>query len=72
MKLAILIFLLGLCIGMLVNELFKVIFSYGTFLIDRSDPNKDICRLDIVDLDAISKKKYVTIKIQTNAKLSQK
>ena len=71
MKLVILIFLLGLFLGMFINELLRIIFISGTFLIDRSNPQKDICRLEVIDIDAISKKKYVTIKIQTDANLSR-
>lgn len=71
MKLVIIIFLLGLFVGMFINELLRIIFISGTFLIDRSDPQKDICRLEVIDIDKISKKKYITIKIQTDAKLSQ-
>lgn len=71
MELVILIFLLGLFVGMFINELVRIIFISGTFLIDRSDLQKDICRLEVIDIDKISKKKYITIKIQTDAKLSQ-
>ena len=71
MTLVILIFLLGLFVGMFINELVRIIFISGTFLIDRSNPQKDICRLEVIDIDKISKKKYITIKIQTDAKLSQ-
>lgn len=71
MKLVILIFLLGLFVGMFINELLRIIFISGTFLIDRSNPQKDICRLEVIDIDKISKKKYITIKIQTDANLSR-
>lgn len=44
----------------------------GTLRIDRSDPEKDIYRIDIDDLDKLAKKKQVVLKVDPNADLSQK
>ena len=44
----------------------------GTLRIDHSDPNKDIYRLDLDDLDVLTKKKLVILDIDHHANLSQK
>ena len=42
----------------------------GVFHIDRSNPEKDIYRLDITDLDGLVHKKYLMLKIDKDAHLS--
>lgn len=65
MKLAILIFTLGLTIGMLINELLLYLKkSSGVLQIDHSDPKKDLYKFCIDDLDILDKKKIVIIKIE--------
>lgn len=44
----------------------------GTLRIDHSDPNKDIYRLDLDDLDVLTRKKRVILDIDHHANLSQK
>ena len=44
----------------------------GTLRIDHSNPEKDIYRFEVDDLDNISKKKEIILKIDNNANLSQK
>ena len=44
----------------------------GTLRIDHSDPNKDIYRLDLDDLDVLTRKKLVILDIDHHANLSQK
>ena len=44
----------------------------GTLRIDHSDPNKDIYRLDLDDLDVLTRKKQVILDIDHHANLSQK
>ena len=46
--------------------------SLGTLRIDHSNLEKDIYRIDIEDLDKLSKKKVVMLTIDNNAHLSQK
>lgn len=46
--------------------------SFGTLRIDHSNLEKDIYRIDIEDLDKLSKKKVVMLTIDNNAHLSQK
>lgn len=43
----------------------------GTLKIDRSYPNKDVYRFEIDNLDKISNKKRIVLKIDPNADLSQ-
>ena len=53
-----------------------IIFSckttYGTLKIDHSNPEKDVYRFDVYDIDKLSKKKRIVLKIDNNADLSQK
>lgn len=46
--------------------------AYGCLHIDRSNPEKDVYRLDVGDLDRLSKKKQIIVKIDIDADLSQK
>lgn len=60
-------------LGMLVNEMYHSIFGIsGTLNIDHSDPAKDVYRFEVGDIDALSKKKHVTLKVKHNVHLSQK
>ena len=52
--------------------IFYMINKDGTLKIDHSDPEKDSYRIDINDLDKLSKKKLIILKIDNNADLSQK
>lgn len=72
MKIAILVFALGFCAGMLVNELLLYLKkSSGTLQIDRTNPNKDVYRLAFNELDNLPKKKFVILKVDPNADLSR-
>ena len=44
----------------------------GTLRIDHSDPNKDIYRLELDDLNVLTRKKLVILDIDHHANLSQK
>ena len=44
----------------------------GVIRIDQTNPEKDIYRLDIDDIDKLSKKKRILLKVDTHADLSQK
>ena len=65
-------------VGVLVGSIISnIIFSIryrktGTLRIDHSNPEKDIYRIEIDDLDGLSKKKHVVLKVDNNANLSQK
>ena len=64
--------LLGIIVGSVVVSIWYCIHtSFGTLKIDRSNPEKDVYRLAIDDLDKLSKKRYVRLKVDKNADLSQ-
>lgn len=64
--------LAGIIVGLLLMAVIvSVRSSFGTLRIDSSNPEKDIHRLDIHDLDSIPKKKYIILRVDKNAKLSQ-
>lgn len=60
-------FVIGIFVGGL---LYWLIFCYkkpsGTFVIDMSDVNKDVCRLELYEnLNSIYSKKSILLKIKT-------
>lgn len=60
-------------IGMLFNEVIHNFQkAYGTLRIDKSNPEKDIYRLELDKLDDLSKRKFVILKVDNDADLSQK
>lgn len=61
------VFLVGVVIGVLLDRLRTV----GTLRIDHSNPNKDIYRFEINDLDSLNKKKHIVLTIDHHADLSQ-
>ena len=69
-----LLILIGLLVGSIVsNIIFFIRYrTVGTLRIDHSDPEKDVYRIEIDDLDGLSKKKHVILKVDNNADLSQK
>lgn len=59
--------------GMLANELIRYLEGvYGVLRVDHSNPEKDVYRLEIDNLEALAKKKFVVLKVDNNADLSQK
>ena len=70
--LTILVFLIGACVGGLIATILNSKKLSGTFIIDFSDPIKDICRLELDDsLETIYKKKKIVLKVQTQDYISQ-
>lgn len=66
-------FLLGVIFGSIaVCFLYFKRTESGTLRIDQSDPEKDVYRLDIKNLDDLSKKKRIVLKVDPYADLSQK
>ena len=66
----------GFVAGVIVEAIISTIFNIArtarsTLQIDHSNPEKDVYRFEIDDLDKLSKKKYVELKIDHNANLSQ-
>lgn len=65
-------FLIGTVIGSIVsNIIFYIRTGSGTLKIDHSNPDKDLYRFEIDDLDKLDSQKKVLLKIDHNANLSQ-
>lgn len=63
--------IVGVLIGLLIHALFKPKAS-GSFIMDFSDPLKDICRLDLAeDLNSIYTKKRIILQVVTHESDSQ-
>jgi hypothetical protein len=66
-------FVIGVVVGALITSvIYYVIRVSGTLRIDRTDPDRDIYRLELGDLDKLAKKKRVLLKVDTHANLAQK
>ena len=69
-------FLFGMFTGFFIASLISFIcfclMARGTLKIDHSDPEKDLYRFEIDDLDNLSKRKRVILSIEHDADLSQK
>lgn len=63
------------CVAVMVSNIILkqlgIFPSNGVLRIDRTNPNKEIYRIEIDDLESLHKKKYVIIKVDPNADLSQ-
>lgn len=63
-----------LIFGTLAGVLGTLVFlstrkPFGVLRIDHSDPDKDVYRLEICDLDRLLRKKRVVLKVDKDAKL---
>ena len=66
-------FLAGLLTGVVIGIVIRLFRKVsGTLKIDRSSSEKDLYRFEIDNLDDLSKKKHIVLKIDNNADLSQK
>ena len=66
-------YLLGVLFGAIIASILRFEFrSFGVLMIDHSNPEKDVYRLEIDKLDSLSSKKKIVLKIDNNADLSQK
>lgn len=54
------------------NFIYLRLFTDGTLQIDTSNPGKDVYKIVINDLDSLSKKKRIVIKVDTDVDLSHK
>lgn len=64
----------GLLVGSLLCNVASVIYirrTYGTLRIDHSNPEKDVYRFEIDDIDSLSRKKRIVLKVDNCAMLSQ-
>lgn len=63
----------GIILGIGIMLLYIVLkTSFGTLRIDHNNPEKDVYRFEIDDLDRIKSRKRVVLKVDNNADLSQK
>ena len=64
---------IAVCIAMqLYKYIYMRLFNNGTLSIDRSNPVKDVYQIKVNDLDSIAKKRYIILKVDNDADLSQK
>lgn len=65
-------FLGGMVVGgILYSFIIFSICTAGTIKIDHSDPKKDVYRLEVDNLDDLTKTKRVILKVDNNANISQ-
>lgn len=65
--------LLLIVAGMLIQGIVTAIFinkPFGTLRIDRSNPEKDVYKLELGDLDVLAKKRRIVLSVDKNADLS--
>ena len=68
----VLLFLVGAIVGVLITWImYRLKTIHGILKIDTSNIEQDIYRICIDDLDNLSKKKRVVLKVDPNATLSQ-
>lgn len=68
-----LLFIVGVCVGSLMTILVRERGTVmGVLLIDSSNPDKDVYRFDVGNMNNLSKKKRVILKIENDVDLSQK
>lgn len=67
----ILMYILGVATSVIINLIFFK-RTYGTLRIDRSNPEKDLYLIEIDDLEQLTKRKRITLKVDNHADLSQK
>lgn len=65
-------FFLGLMVGVIIMIMAGIQSTVGVLRIDHSNPEKDIYRFEIADLDNLSRKKRVSLRVDNHADLSQK
>ena len=66
-------YLLGMVVGVILSYIaHTTVRCFGVIKIDHNDPGKDIYRLELKELDDLPKQKYIVLKVDNNADLSQK
>lgn len=66
------IFVLGMFIGVPLGRLLFNRKFAGVLRIDRHNPEKDVYKIEIEDLDQLSSVKQIILKVDNDADLSQK
>lgn len=58
------IFITGVCIGVIIGYVgYNIKASNGKLVIDKTNPNKDLYRFEINDLDHLDNMKWVRLRI---------
>ena len=69
-------YLVGVVVGVILSYIAYTVHTIfgcvGVIKIDHSNPDKDIYRLELKELDDLPKQKYIVLKVDNNADLSQK
>ena len=64
-------FIVGFIVGIFIMAFGVLTLKVGTLKIDQISSDKDVYRFEIDNLDKLSKRKYILIKVDPNADLSQ-
>lgn len=70
MALAAFIFGLGIMVGLIIARMLAPA-AFGTLRIDRSNPAKDIYRIEIDDFDELANQKRIVLNVDRNAIFTQ-
>ena len=63
--------IVGFVVGLLMDVIVRLLERpAGVLKIDRSDPEKDVYRFEVDDLDSLHKKKRIVLKIDNGAAIS--
>ena len=65
-----LMFIFGAIVGWLLACLFTLRLLVGTLRIDHDNPKKDVYRFDVTDIDALAKRKYILLQVESNSHFS--
>lgn len=64
-------FIVGFIVGIFIMAFGVLTLKVGTLKIDQISSDKDVYRFEIDNLDKLSKRKYILMKVDPNADLSQ-
>ena len=64
-------FIIGLVVGIVVMGFGVLSLKVGTLKIDRISSDKDVYRFEIDNFNKLSSRKYILMKVDPNADLSQ-
>lgn len=64
-------FIVGFIVGIFIMAFGVLTLKVGTLKIDKISSDKDVYRFEVDNLDKLSKRKYVLMKVDPNADLSQ-
>lgn len=66
-------YVISMIIGAIVGcMLMKAYLTKGVLQIDKNDPERDVYRLCIDELESLDRKKYVMLKVDKHANVTQK